>query len=316
MRLDVIIPTYNRQSLLERTLRSVFVAPVPIGMQVKITVVDNKSSDNTVGVVQKWQKKFGDRLSYIFEEKQGRSYALNTGIAATNGHLVGFIDDDEEIDLRWYECINEVFSTTKLDFIGGPYVPNWEIPPPSWLPRQYCGVIGWINGGDKILPYNDRYPGILMGGNAVFSRAILGKVGGYRTCVGRNSKRLLSGEDEDMYRRLLEANAKGLYVPDLKILHYIPAARLTKTYHRKWCFWRGASYAVLDGIRREPVCYLFGVPRYLYGKAARGLIQNLKILSRSTPAQRFANELAAWELIGFLYGKHFFRRVLEMQSTG
>ena len=271
-----------------------------------VIVVDNNSSDDTRSVVKEWQEKL-PRLTYLFEKRQGRSFALNAGIAAASGYLVGFIDDDEEIDKSWYETVYRSFSSMELDFIGGPYIPKWEITPPTWLPKEYCGVIGDINGGDSIVPFDDKYPGILMGGNAVLKRAILNKVGDYLTTVSRNGKRLLAGEDEDMYRRLLKANAKGLYIPDLRIFHHVPAERLTKRYYRRWCFWRGVSSGVMDREQRDEVTYLFGVPRYLYGNATRGMLRNLLTLwKRSDASRRFSNELATWDLVGFFYGKHFY----------
>ena len=52
-----------------------------------------------------------------------------------------------------------------------------------------------------------------MGGNAVIRRSMLEKVGPYKTWLGRTDKGLLSGEDEDMYHRLLAAGARGFTYP-------------------------------------------------------------------------------------------------------
>src|SRR5262249_24070187 len=227
MRLDVVIPTYNRQQSLSRALESLERARIPNGLIVRVAVVDNNSNDETRSVVESWRARLA-RLSYVYEPRQGRSFALNAGIDATDGDLLGFIDDDEEIDESWYETIQHAFTTWDVDFIGGPYIPRWEIDPPTWLPREYCGVIGDIQTGDEIVSFDQNYPGILMGGNAVLTRAIPTKVGRYLTSVSRKGKILLAGEDEDMYVRLLEAKAKGLYLPGLKIFHHIPAQRLTK----------------------------------------------------------------------------------------
>ncbi len=309
MRLDVIIPTYNRQELLQRTLKSLLVASVPSGLETQIIVVDNNSKDHTRQIVEDWMGRFNGRLRYLFEGRQGRSHALNAGIAAARGDLIGMIDDDEEIDANWYACVHSAFGETGVDFIGGPYVPRWGAAPPAWLPDDYPGVIGLVDGGDKIVPYDENFPGILMGGNAVISRAILTRVGPYLTGVSRTGKRLLAGEDEDMYRRLLAARARGFYRPDLIIYHYIPPERLTKSYYRRWCFWRGVSSGVLDREQRASVAYLGGVPRYLYGQAARGLLRLTRAaVSRNrNPAESFSDELAVWDLAGFFYGKHFYR---------
>src|ERR1044071_9778982 len=309
MRLDVIVPTYNRHQMLEQTLNSLLRGQVPSAMAVKVTVVDNNSTDNTRQVVEEWAQKFEGRLKYVFERKQGRSSALNAGIMSTDGDLIGMIDDDEEIDERWFARVQSAFSQTDVDFIGGPYVPKWGASPPAWLPMNYVGVIGWIDGGSEVVPFDENYPGILMGGNAVLTRSIFQKVGLYKTSLSRTGKRLLAGEDEDMYQRLRAARARGFYLPDLIIHHYIPPERLTKRYFRKWCFWRGVSRGVLGREKRSPEAHLAGVPRWLYGEAARGALRMSKrAIKRSIePAEHFSDELAIWDLAGFFYGKHFYK---------
>jgi glycosyltransferase involved in cell wall biosynthesis len=50
-----------------------------------VTVVDNNSTDATREVVKASMPAFGGRLRYLFEKNQGKSWALNSGIAATSG---------------------------------------------------------------------------------------------------------------------------------------------------------------------------------------------------------------------------------------
>jgi glycosyltransferase involved in cell wall biosynthesis len=308
MELDVVIPTYNRQDSLKLTLNSLLAAEIPPGLKVLVTVVDNNSKDDTRLVVKQYQERFDGRLGYQFETRQGRSAALNAGIAATSGDLVGMIDDDEEIDESWYKTIFEAFKLKSVDFIGGPYVPNWSIPPPEWLPPEYGGVVGWVNGGDQVVPFDETYPGILMGGNAVIKRSLLQQVGPYSTSLGRTAKHLLSGEDEDMYHRLLEVGARGLYRPDLIIYHHIPSDRLTKNYFRRWCFWRGVSLGILGRTKPGPSKQLFGVPRWLYRKGVTGAFKAIvaPLNRRETPSKKFAHELAMFDLAGFFCGRHFY----------
>ena len=307
MRFDVIVPTYNRQDLLPLALNSLFAAEVPAGVQVTVMVVDNNSTDDTRDVVWSFKEKYGESIQYVFEDKQGRSHALNAGIEATAGDLVGIIDDDEEIDPTWYKTAIDAFAKGDLDFIGGPYVPRWASAPPEWLPRQYGGVVGWVDGGDKAVPFNRDYPGILMGGNVVFTRSVLARVGPYTTWLGRTDKGLLTGEDEELYGRLLDHGAKGMYLPNLIIYHHVPAERVTKSYFRRWCFWRGVSLGLLDRTRKLPCAYLFGIPRWHYRNALRGLLTTMKhvFVSPKDPAQAFAAELGVWDWLGLLYGRHF-----------
>lgn len=316
MRLDVIIPTYNRQDLLPLALNSLLAAEIPSELEVGITVVDNNSTDGTRQVVESFQKKFGERIQYCFEPQQGRSHALNAGITATKGVLVGMIDDDEEVDRDWYKTAFAAFRDRQLDFIGGPYVPRWAISPPEWLPPSYGGVVGWVDAGEQEVPFDSNYLGILMGGNAVFKRSVLYEVGLYSTWLGRTDKGLLTGEDEELYGRLLASGAKGMYLPDLKIYHHVTADRLTKSYFRRWCFWRGVSLGLLDRTRRLPCAYLFGIPRWHYRKAFQGLLSTMVhlVVKPKDPANAFAAELGIWDWLGLLYGRHF--RKADALATG
>jgi glycosyltransferase involved in cell wall biosynthesis len=307
MRLDVILPTFNRYELLKLTLESLLAADTPAGLNVSVTVVDNNSSDETRDAVESYRPRFSGRLHYVFEKKQGRSHALNAGINSTGGDLVGMIDDDEQIDRHWFHCIYQMFASGDVDFIGGPYVPRWSGTPPPWLPRNHAGVIGVVDGGSQHLYGTSDAE--LMGGNAVISRAMLTKVGLYSTDLGRNGKRPLADEDTDMYHRLLAAGAKGVYVPDLIIYHYIHPDRLTKRYFRRWHFWRGVSSGLLDRRQPQPTPYMLGVPRYLCGSAARASLRMLPgmVGFRKDPAGLFGDELKVIDLFGFFYGKHFYK---------
>jgi glucosyl-dolichyl phosphate glucuronosyltransferase len=309
MRLDVILPTYNRHQFLKLTLDSLLAAEVPDDLIVSVTVVDNNSTDATPETVEAYQQKFSGRLHYLFEKKQGRSHALNAGIAATSGDLVGMIDDDEQVDRCWFQVINRMFSKGDLDFIGGPYVPNWGGPKPAWMPPNHAGVIGLVDAG--ALHAYGTSNAELMGGNAVVTRAMLSKVGPYSTDLGRKGNRPLADEDTDMYRRLLKAKARGMYVPDLIIYHYIHPDRLTKGYFRSWHFWRGVSSGVMDRRQPQATPYLLGIPRFLFGRVGRGLGRMpgriLQSKNNNSTAEIFAYELQIWDLAGFFYGKHWYQ---------
>jgi glucosyl-dolichyl phosphate glucuronosyltransferase len=307
--LDVIIPTYNRATLLKRTFESLLAALLPLGLTVQINVVDNNSSDDTAQVVEGYQDRFtqaGLKLRYLFESQQGRSHALNRGITETNGALIGLIDDDEEVDAQWFECIGRVFKRSEIDFIGGPCKPRWSQAAPVWLPQGYGAVLGLVEAGDAVQGFGQDYNGMLMGGNAVLRRAVLQRVGLYAPHLGRGRRDLLAGEDQDMSDRLLAAGARGEYRPDLIIYHFVPPERLTKHYYRRRIFWNGVSHGLIDRERPQAVPYLLGVPRFLFAQALAGVQAMALSLARGQKVsdQRFSGELTLWYLLGFLYGKH------------
>ena len=314
--LDVIVPTYNREALLRKTLDSFTVATVPPGLEIAIVVVDNNSVDGTAAMVQQMQSAFPLPLRYLRETQQGSSQSRNAGITASTADLVGFVDDDEEITPSWFEVILREFAEPAVQFIGGPYDANWVTPAPDWLPPGYHAVIGAVAAKARG-PINPEFGANLMGGNAVFRRSVFDLVGLYSTKLGRSGKGLLCEEDADMQRRLEKANVFGMHVPDLRIRHYIAPERLTRSYHRRWVYWRGASQGVLDRSRPDATLpYFFGVPRYRVGQALRGLLAAPLLRLRGKKAEAFRSELAAWDVAGFIHGKYFLRVEKMYQAVG
>jgi glycosyltransferase involved in cell wall biosynthesis len=305
--LDVVVPTYNRSQLLRRTILSLLSSSIPEGLHITIIVVDNNSNDDTEQVIRELPPSTDLSIIYIRETKQGLSHARNAGISAGNGDLIGFIDDDEEVDSLWYEVVAREFSDPDVHFIGGPYLGNWVSPIPEWLPPGYHAAIGVVPPKPRAA-FGSEFSGNLMGGNAVIRRSVFERIGAYSTRLGRSGKGLLSEEDAEFCRRLEAASIPGIDVPELISHHYISPERLTRKYHRRWSFWRAVSQGILDREMPEPSRYVFGIPRHRVGRAIRSFVAYPRHhLNHKTQGQAFADELAIWDLMGFVYGKHFIK---------
>src|SRR4029079_13048311 len=117
LKLDVLIPTRKRAARLERRLASVLTARPADELHVHITVICNGCSDDSAALVRRYQASFPGRISLIEERRRGKSKALNAGIAATTGDLVGMIDDDEAVDPEWLRVIARAFADPSLDSV-------------------------------------------------------------------------------------------------------------------------------------------------------------------------------------------------------
>lgn len=88
---SVIIPSYNRAHLIEKTLFSVFSQSYK---SYEIIVVDNCSTDNTVEVLQPYLQD--GRISLIRNEKNlERSISRNIGMKAAKGDFLTLLDSDD-----------------------------------------------------------------------------------------------------------------------------------------------------------------------------------------------------------------------------
>jgi glycosyltransferase involved in cell wall biosynthesis len=315
--LDIVIATYNRAAFLRLLLQSLLRATAPDELAVRVFVVDNNSTDDTADVIAECAPDFGRRFHHVVERRPGKSHALNTGIAMGTGDLVAFLDDDELISPEWYRAIASSFADADVGFISGRCLPRWPAPAPEWLPTEYSAVVGIIDGGPRVREFRGDYNGTLHGGNSVVRRAVLSRVKPFSPDLGpRQDRRLLSCEDEEMHLQLLEAGERGLYVPALLIEHFVHPGRISRRYHRQWCFWRGVSKSRLHERHPSGLPTIAGVPRFLFGAAVRGFVgmTPLPFVGRRAP-QRFSSELALWDLAGFIYGRLFYRGVGEMSDA-
>jgi glycosyltransferase involved in cell wall biosynthesis len=274
--ITVLIATYNRADLLGRTLDSL--ASSHVAREWELVVVDNNSSDHTRAVVEMRAARYPVPLRYLFEPRQGKSIALNTAIARIAADVIAFTDDDVRVPPGWLEAISgALFARPDIEYTGGPVRPMWEAPKPTWLDEtgNLGGTIAVKDHGPQPFIFEDlsRTP---LGVNMCVRRSLIGRIGGFRADLGRSGSSLLGQEQAEFFCRSRAAGARGLYVPEAGLEHFVPANRLTRRYFRKWWFWKGVSHARLHrihpvtevGIDLNRVPHLLAVPRYLFSNAA------------------------------------------------
>jgi glycosyltransferase involved in cell wall biosynthesis len=86
---SVIIPTYNRATLLERAIVSVLNQTYS---NWELIIVDDGSTDNTFELVSSYDDL---RIKYIYQENSERSAARNKGIVNASGEYICFLDSDD-----------------------------------------------------------------------------------------------------------------------------------------------------------------------------------------------------------------------------
>ena len=89
MKITVILCTYNRCKRLAKALESVAASALPASVDWEVLVVDNNSKDETRQVIEEFCERYPARFRYVFEPRQGKSNALNTGIREARGEIFG-----------------------------------------------------------------------------------------------------------------------------------------------------------------------------------------------------------------------------------
>jgi glycosyltransferase involved in cell wall biosynthesis len=90
---SVIIPTYNSETLITKTLETVYSQTYN---KYEVIVSDDGSTDNTVGVVKSFFVKYPFRnKALLINKHEGPGAARNKGIEIASGDWVSFLDSDD-----------------------------------------------------------------------------------------------------------------------------------------------------------------------------------------------------------------------------
>ena len=121
--LSVTIPSYNSQEYMEKAINSALIG----GDDIEILVVDDGSSDNTLDIALKYEKKYPGIVRAIHKENGGHGSAVNTGLANATGLYFKVLDSDDWFDkeslVKVLDFLREIVTDSKqLDMLISNYV--------------------------------------------------------------------------------------------------------------------------------------------------------------------------------------------------
>ena len=291
---SVILCTYNRAQRLAKALATLDKQTVPADVSWEVLVVDNNSSDETRQVVESARASFATTLRYVFQPRQGKSFALNRGIELASGELLLFTDDDLSVHIAWLAATVQAFRHYGCIGTGGRIVAVWQQDPPRWYsesgPYQLMKAIVEYDLGRHPMPAHTPP----FGANMAFRRQAFDRYGLFRTDLGPVGRARTLGEDTEFCNRLLKAGECIMYVPEAVVYHSVEPERLTKRYFQTFYY----NIGRMQVRREEPppyARYWFGVPRYL----VRALMVNaLKWLTGLSLKRRVCYRLECAKVLG------------------
>jgi len=234
--ISVIIPTRNPHiGRLQRTLDGLS-AQILSRDEWELLIVDNGSTPplatalpaNTPGRI-------------VHEPRAGLTRARLSGLKATKGDILVFVDDDNILAPDFLAHVRDIFlEYPRLGAAGGPVSPAFEQSPPDWT-REFFGLLALrdlgpapiiaTGGPDAVWPECSPVgAGLCIRRAAVerYAEALVGDPD--RLALDRRGDELTSGGDNDLVFTALHAGWDIGYFPQLALTHLIPSGRLEARY--------------------------------------------------------------------------------------
>jgi glycosyltransferase involved in cell wall biosynthesis len=298
MDISIILCTFNRCESLDNVLGCFSKMRFDQDTSWELLVVDNNSSDRTKIIVDQAIERGQKNIRYLFEGSQGKSFALNCGIAAAKGEIIAFTDDDVAVHPHWVAELKKIFSEFDCMGAGGRIIPTFRNNPPSWLrvdvPYPFMNVLVSFDFGKKPCALKQTP----FGANMAFRKNAFDRYGLFRTDLGPTKENIFRrGEDSEFSARLLAAGETVMYAPEAIVYHPVEEERMKKGYFKAWYFNAGRCTA----LRNPPpawTVHCLGVPRYLFRQLIAKL---LKWLLTFDVQRRFCNKLEAYQVAGEIF---------------
>jgi glycosyltransferase involved in cell wall biosynthesis len=298
MQVSVVLCTYNRAESLSRALESIAASRMPAGIDWQVLIVDNNSKDATRLAADEFCRRDPAHFHYIFEPKQGKSFALNRGIREAHGDIVAFVDDDVVVEPDWLVELTKPLANRDWAGTGGRvYLPG-DFSPPPWMAvegdHSLIGILAQFDLGSEVCELT-RPP---VGNNMAFRKEMFSKYGGFRTDLGPTPGSQIRYEDTEFGSRVMSGGERILYVPTAIVRHDIEEGRLTKKYFLAYHFDYGRALIREKG-RRKPVGM---IPRYFISISNRCLSilprRAWQWLRERDPRKRFCYKCNVWTIAG------------------
>jgi GT2 family glycosyltransferase len=174
---------------------------------------------------------------------RGAPGARNSGVAASTGAILAFLDDDAVADPDWLLRLSDGYADESVCAVGGRIDPLWLDGRPRWFPEEFNWVVGASYKGGPVRMEAVRN---LWTVNMSVLRSVFDGVGGFRPYFGKVGARSRP-EDTELCIRIGQAwpSKAILYNPDAKVLHKVHAGRVRFSYFASRCYHEGFGKAEL-----------------------------------------------------------------------
>ncbi|MFZ2783917.1 MAG: glycosyltransferase [Sediminibacterium sp.] len=254
--ISVVICTYNRADYIGEAMGSLYRQTLPKN-QFEVILVNNNSTDNTAEVCRQFIAAHPDAsFIYLNENRQGASFARNTGSTIALSPLLCFMDDDAVAAPDYLERIVAFFvQHPDAGGLGGRIIPRYIPAEPKWMSHFVSSLVGNFDYSKTVAVFSpNKYP---LESNMVIRKADFDAVNGFNTALpGVKGTLRIGGEGKEFFLKLKALGRIIYYDPAIQVEHVVETKKLTPEY----------MYRVASGIGRGEMVRTKAIGQWSYLK--------------------------------------------------
>lgn len=136
MTLSIIVPVYNLENYISRTLDSLL--NIECSFDYEIIVINDGSTDQSEKIISKYQDDY-KCIKLFTIANGGVSNARNFGLSRANGKYITFVDGDDTVEPDFFEAAVNELEQNGYDFVQGNFrIINGETI--SYAQRVHCDI--------------------------------------------------------------------------------------------------------------------------------------------------------------------------------
>jgi GT2 family glycosyltransferase len=220
--ISVVIATHDRPAELGKCLRQV-TRQLQRGWEVVVVDSAPSTSDSRTMIESSFPE-----TRYLSLDRPGASLARNAGAEAASHDIIVFLDDDTVPEA---DCLRRLAAAFEyhpaIEVVTGLVIPQ-DMMTLGEVTFEAMGgfhrgfVRRWVYGSSpdpERLPASVDLPGLGVSACCAIRRSALNRTGGFNTNLGPGSLRFNSGEDIDLFHRIVRTGGILLYEPAAMVRH-------------------------------------------------------------------------------------------------
>lgn len=113
-KLSIIVPVYGVEKYIDKCLDSLVKQSLK---EIEIIVVNDGTKDNSQKIIDKYVKKYPEKIKSYIKENGGQGSARNYGLEKANGEYIGYVDSDDFVEKDMYKKLYNKAKENNYDIV-------------------------------------------------------------------------------------------------------------------------------------------------------------------------------------------------------